>query len=516
MNPLTITNANFALTATASGAAVPGVVSYTGVSALFIPLNNLAPSTNYTVTVKGGAGGVADLAGNVMLSNFTISWTTAAAADTTPPTVTGTIPVNGQTNVPINTSVGATFSEGMNPLTITNANFALTATASGAAVPGVVSYTGVSALFIPLNNLAPSTNYTVTVKGGAGGVADLTGNVMASNFTVSWTTAAAADTTPPTVTLVDPANLEIGVSTNSGTSAVFSEWLNPLTITTATFTVTGPGGTPVPGTVLLGTLFSNALFSPSSSLAPSTTYTSTIKGGATGIKDLAGNAMASDYVWSWTTAAVVSPPPIVFGPGPAGLGPVLGAAATYGFFSSAALVNSGISKITGDAATTSTYSSIAGFHDSTGAASSIAESSVGCTAVAPCGTVTGKLYASDKISGVADGTALATVTAIRAAALNAFSGVGGISPAARPGGVDVTTHTQAVAALRPLIIWADEPWPLAFIMRWRAEEPPTRYRAMTSRSTAGATPTLSGCSRPRTESQAAHRERQSSSAHERC
>ena len=102
MNPLTITNANFTLTATASGAAVPGVVSYTGVSAVFTPSSNLAPSTNYTVTVKGGAGGVADLAGNVMLSNFTISWTTAAAADTTPPTVTGTIPVNGQTNVPIN------------------------------------------------------------------------------------------------------------------------------------------------------------------------------------------------------------------------------------------------------------------------------------------------------------------------------------------------------------------------------------------------------------------------------
>jgi hypothetical protein len=442
MDPLTINTANVRLQETVSSVAVPMTLSYTGVTATLIPLSNLKPNTNYTVTVTTG---VKDLAGNPMLNTFQVGWTTGAAPDTTAPTVTGTIHTNGQINVPINTKAGATFSEAMDPLTITNLTMKLQETVSSAAVAGTVSYSGVSAVFTPLNSLKPSTNYTLTIVAGAGGVKDLAGNAMANTFQVGWTTAAVADTTAPTVTLVDPLNLETGVSTNSGTSAVFSEWLDPLTITTATFTVTGPTGTQVPGTVLLGTSFSNALFSPLSGLAANTTYTSTIKGGPNGIKDLAGNAMATDYVWSWTTAGVVSIPPIIFGPGPAGLGPDLGAAAPFGFFSSAALVNSGISKITGDAATTSTYSSIAGFHDSTGAASSIAESAVGCTAVAPCGTVTGKLYASDKISGNVDGTALATVTAIRGAALNAFSGVGGISPAARPGGVDVTTHTQAVA-----------------------------------------------------------------------
>jgi len=118
-------------------------------------------------------------------------------ADTHRTTVTGTIHTNGQTNVAINTKVGATFSEGMDPLTITSANFLLQETVTGKAVAGVVSYSNVSAVFTPLANLTPNTNYTATIKGGAGGVADSAGNPMSSTFQIGWTTAATADTTGP-------------------------------------------------------------------------------------------------------------------------------------------------------------------------------------------------------------------------------------------------------------------------------------------------------------------------------
>jgi hypothetical protein len=72
-----------------SGAVVAGGLGYSGVSAVFIPLENLTPSTRYTLTVKGLVNGVKDLAGNPMASDFVISWTTGAAPDTTAPTVTG-------------------------------------------------------------------------------------------------------------------------------------------------------------------------------------------------------------------------------------------------------------------------------------------------------------------------------------------------------------------------------------------------------------------------------------------
>ena len=105
---------------------------------------------------------------------------------------------NGATNVAFNTKVGATFSEAMDALTITNVNFSLKEAVSGVPVMGTISYSGVNALFVPLANLAPSTRYTVTVKGGTSGVKDLAGNAMASDFVISWTTGAAPDITAPT------------------------------------------------------------------------------------------------------------------------------------------------------------------------------------------------------------------------------------------------------------------------------------------------------------------------------
>ena len=304
MDHLTITNANFTLRQTVSGTAVAGLVSYSGVSAVFVPSSNLAANTNYTVTIKGGVGGVADLAGNPMASDYILSWTTGAALDTTPPTVTGTVNANGATNVAINTHPGATFSEAMDNLTITNANFTLRQTVSGTAVAGLVSYSGVNAVFIPSSALAANTNYTVTIRGGVGGVADLAGNPMTSDYVLSWTTGAAADSTAPTVIGTVNANGATNVAINTHPGATFSEAMDHLTITNANFTLRQTvSGTAVAGLVSYSGV--NAIFAPSSNLAANTNYTVTIKGGVGGGADLAGNPMLSDYVWSWTTGAAL-------------------------------------------------------------------------------------------------------------------------------------------------------------------------------------------------------------------
>ena len=345
MDPSTITTTTFTLKQGAT--IVPGTVAYLGVNAVFTPASNLAASTPYTVTVTTGAK---DVAGNPMAANFTIGWTTAAAPDTTAPTVTGTIQTNGQTGVAINTSAGATFSEGMDPLTITNLNFTLT-TDAGAAVPGAVSYSGVNAVFRPLSNLASSTHYNVTVKGGVGGVTDLAGNPMASDFVIGWTTAAAPDTTAPTVILVNPADLATGVATSTAVNATFSEAMDPLTISTATFSVAG-----VTGTVAYDAASKIATFTPASNLAASTTYTATV---TTGVMDLAGNPLALNKVWSFTTAAIPVIPPTV----------ALGSVSTYGTFGgTAGMTNQGIlTIINGNIGTiATTTSTVTGFHDTEG------------------------------------------------------------------------------------------------------------------------------------------------------
>jgi len=105
------------------------------------------------------------------------------------------------------------------------------------------------------------------------------------------------DTTPPTVSSTNPADNSTGVAVSTTVSAVFSEVLDPATVTNATFLLTGPSGT-VAGTASAGG--ATATFTPSAALTTSATYTAEI---TTGVKDKAGNALAAARTWSFTTTA---------------------------------------------------------------------------------------------------------------------------------------------------------------------------------------------------------------------
>ena len=78
--------------------------------------------------------------------------------------------------------------------------------------------------------------------------------------------------------------------------------VNPLmasTVTGTTFQLKDPGNNVISASV--NTSSAQITLTPSAALANATTYTVTIKGGASGVKDLAGNALANDYNWSFTT-----------------------------------------------------------------------------------------------------------------------------------------------------------------------------------------------------------------------
>src|SRR5438552_1994063 len=106
-----------------------------------------------------------------------------------------------------------------------------------------------------------------------------------------------ADTTAPTVSFTVPANAATGVAISQKIAVAFSAVMDPLTITPVTFTLK-QGTTAVAGTVTYAGV--TATFSPASTLAPNTTHTATM---TTGSRDLAGNALATDFSWSFTTGA---------------------------------------------------------------------------------------------------------------------------------------------------------------------------------------------------------------------
>jgi uncharacterized protein (TIGR03437 family) len=293
MNPLTISTATFTLQQGVTP--VAGAVTYVGLTATFTPLNTLAPNAVFTATITTG---VTDLAGNAMVSNYVWSFTTGATPDTTPPTVSSTVPANGATSVPIANALAATFSKAMNPLTISTATFTLRQGTTP--VPGAVTYVGFTATFTPLGTLAPNAVFTATI---ATGVTDLAGNALVGNYVWSFTTSATPNTTPPMVSFTVPANGATSVPIGNTLAAAFSEAMNPLTITTATF-ILKQGATPVSGAVTYVGL--TATFTPFGTLAPNTVFTAMI---ATGVTDLAGNALVGNYTWSFTTGATPNTTP---------------------------------------------------------------------------------------------------------------------------------------------------------------------------------------------------------------
>ncbi|OUM40217.1 CBM96 family carbohydrate-binding protein [Arthrobacter sedimenti] len=115
---------------------------------------------------------------------------------------------------------------------------------------------------------------------------------------------APTDTTAPTVTGTSPADGTTSVAAAADGTASFSEAMNPATVTASTFTLTAQGSsTSVEAAVALDSTSRIATLNPTADLAAGTTYTATIRGGSTGVKDAAGNALASDKTWTFTTAA---------------------------------------------------------------------------------------------------------------------------------------------------------------------------------------------------------------------
>jgi Ice-binding-like/Bacterial Ig-like domain len=111
--------------------------------------------------------------------------------------------------------------------------------------------------------------------------------------------------TPPTVTAVTPPNGTTLVCPNTAiVTATFSKPMNPATLTTTTFTLTA-GGASTSGTVTYVAATMIATFTPAGPLAASTAYTATI---TTGAKDQFGNALASNFAWTFTTSAPCPPP----------------------------------------------------------------------------------------------------------------------------------------------------------------------------------------------------------------
>jgi PKD repeat protein len=167
------------------------------------------------------------------------------------------------------------------------------------------------------------TNDPLTIGGDALG-AMFTGqidNVRIYNFAESgsairWdmnTAVTGKSSTQPTVTSVSPANGATNVSASTSVTATFNQQLDPNTVNTNTVKLLDPSGNVVPAAVSYNPSNRTVILTPNSSLNANTTYTFTMLGGSSGVKDYAGHQMASTFTSTFTTA---TPPPPTANAGP--------------------------------------------------------------------------------------------------------------------------------------------------------------------------------------------------------
>ncbi|WP_426092306.1 Ig-like domain-containing protein [Flavobacterium sp. DSR3-2] len=209
------------------------------------------------------------------------------------PVVVSTVPVNGATNVPLDQLISVTFNEEMNAATINQSSFTLKNGTSE--ITGAVSYSGTTATFTPSALLKPNTTYSARITRT---VTDLTGNALQTE--TNWTFSTGLTITPM-VTFTDPANNATNVFLNKVVSANFNMPMKSSTITATSYTLK-QGTTAIAGTVTYnGT---TAIFTPTQPLTPNTVYTATI---AKSVTNLDNTTLVSDYVWKFTTGALVAP-----------------------------------------------------------------------------------------------------------------------------------------------------------------------------------------------------------------
>jgi hypothetical protein len=235
----------------------------------------------------------------------------------------------------------------MLPATINPTTFTLTGPGT-TPVAGTITHGVPDKIFVfsPTSALALNTTYTATITTGA---QDISGNALASNFVWTFTTSptACAAPPPPAVISVTPPDGSLGICLDSVLTATFNEAMNPATIDVTTFTLAGPGVTPVTGAVVLDVTGRIATFTPAGNLVLNTTYTATV---TTGAQDPSGNALADNFVWSFITATQACQPPVP-----------LGSVANFDAVAGSTVTNTGPTTIAGGDLGLSPGSAVTGF-----------------------------------------------------------------------------------------------------------------------------------------------------------
>jgi WD40 repeat protein/chitodextrinase len=359
----TLTMATFELRAP-DDTVISATVTYnaTAGTAILTPAATLLPSTTYTATLKGGSTDprIKDLSGNALVDDFIWSFTTAAGPGCPCSGWDSSItPTNPSASDPNAVELGVKFRSDLDGF-ITGIRFYKGTGNTGTHVGNLWTATGQQLASSTFTNetatgwqemnfpnpiaITANTVYVASYYAPNGGYAcdmdyfagtgfqngpmyflrdgDDGGNGVyvysastsfpnntwrATNYWVDpvFTTnnGTDPDTTPPTVTSTFPGNGATGVGTGVSVKVIFSEAMDAGSIDGSTFELRDGSAVPVPTSVSYDAATNTATLTPFTPLEVAMAYTARVFGGSGGVTDAAGNSLAADFTWSFTTVA---------------------------------------------------------------------------------------------------------------------------------------------------------------------------------------------------------------------
>lgn len=290
---INVSTTSFTLTPVA-GSPIAATVAYTSATrtATLTPTAQLTANTSYTVNLTAA---VTDAATNPLSPT---SWSFTTGADMTAPTVVTQTPIPAAIDVPVATTVTATFDEPV--LNVSTTSVTLTPM-GGSPIAATVGYAAATrtATLTPSVQLAANTQYAVDLTSA---ITDAAANSLTP---VTWTFTTGGDLDAPRVVARMPAPASAGVSVVANVMAAFDE--DVLNVSSTSFTLTPQGGSPLGASVGYASATRTATLTPDLQLTANTQYTATL---TAAITDAAANALSS-VSWMFTTGADLIGPRVV-------------------------------------------------------------------------------------------------------------------------------------------------------------------------------------------------------------
>jgi hypothetical protein len=290
--PINPATASSGIEVAQNNVAIPGTVQVldNGYTLEFTPS---VPWTQGALIQWWTTSSLMDTTYNTIINTSSGYFYAAGSTSTATPTVQSISPVNGASNIALNTFFDVQFNTPLNPATVIPTNIYLSNGYGGLQLAGTYSMPQPNVVrIIPSSPLPASSTIYLRVTTG---LQSSTSEPATANYWYAYT-GTATDSTLPVVTNAVPMNGATGIGVNDTPGVTFNKPIDPVSVNSNTFQVTN-GGTPLAGGYWFNSNNTRVNFVPNAPLPANTNLVMTING----VLDLVGNPVT--FSSSFTTGS---------------------------------------------------------------------------------------------------------------------------------------------------------------------------------------------------------------------